>query len=105
MKPSKFSIFFHKNSSTILTVISLAGVAVTAVLATKAGEKSGYILKEKEQELIPVVDDEVEDPDELLPVESPSKLGFADYWKLTWKYHLPTIIAGTITGGTIIFNS
>jgi hypothetical protein len=73
-----------KNSPTILTSLSVAGVVTTTVLAVKATPKAMRLIDEEK---------ETRDKDEL------SK---KDIFKLTWKLYLPSVCVGAATIGCII---
>lgn len=73
------STIIQKNSRTILTVVSVAGVAVTSVLASKSTIRAKEILDTK-----------------------PNNLTTEEKVKLTWKCYIPAMVSGAVTIGSII---
>lgn len=67
-------------ASTILSIISFVGVAVTAVLAAKGGKEAQKIEDEMEQHALDYVDKK-------------------DIRKATWKCYIPAIVSGVVTIG------
>lgn len=66
--------------STILTAVSLVGVAVTGVLSARAGKKAGKIERDLEETRL----------DEVGPIEKA---------QATWKCYIPAVAAGIVTIG------
>lgn len=67
-------------ASTILSIISFVGVAVTAVLAAKGGKEAQKIEDEMEQHALDYVDKK-------------------DIRKATWKCYIPALVSGIVTIG------
>ncbi len=87
----KLGRLLSKNSPTILTGISVAGLLTTVVLAVKATPKVIKIL-EMERNVR-----EHESPNGTI-----DPISKKDIIKLTWKCYLPTAIMGTVTIGCIV---
>lgn len=77
-----------KNSPTILTGLSVAGLLTTTVMAVKATPKA--------LEMIQMEEDLREGRNYSVPMEK------MDVVKLVWKNYIPTVIMGTVTIGCII---
>ena len=91
---SRIVEFGKRNSTTILTIISMLGVVGTAVAsgiaANKAAEEKGRALK---------LENEDTDVPNLTTV--PIKLGYKEYVKRYWKYYIPAVGIGILTCGCI----
>lgn len=84
-----------KNSPTLLTILGVAGLLGTAVMAVRATPKAIRILDEERYHLEGLSEQSVNHE----PVAPFSKL---DIVKLTWKCYIPTVIMGVVTIGGIV---
>jgi len=82
-----------KNSPTILTGLSCAGVFTTAILAVNATPKALKIIEEREYELT---------HEQEGVYHEPIKLSKRDIVKTTWKCYVPAAVVGAVTVGCII---
>lgn len=80
---NKMNYFLRKHSSTILTVISVGGVAATSVLAVKATPKAILLLEEAEK-------------------EKGEKLTILESVKAAWKPYIPAVVTGATTIACIV---
>jgi hypothetical protein len=88
--------FVTKNSPTILTGLSVAGVLATVVMGGKATIKALSILDDEYAEMNP--SSKIQPAIHELTDEFTAK----EMFKLTWKCYVPTAILGTITMGCIM---
>lgn len=84
-----------KNSPTLLTILGVAGLLGTAIMAVRATPKAIRILDEERYHLEDLSEQSVNHE----PVAPFSKLEIV---KLTWKCYIPTVIMGVITIGGIV---
>ena len=75
---TKPNLFLKKNSATILTVASTAGVIITSVLSAKAAIKASRVLAHKEE-------------------KKGEKLTFEETISAVWTIYIPPVVAGIST--------
>jgi len=88
-----------KNSPTILTGLSVAGLVTTTLMGIKATPKAFELLTEEQQKRRNTHMREGLDPDKHLDSGTLTK---KDIIKLTWKCYIPTVVMGTLTITCII---
>lgn len=90
----KSKLLLKKSTPTILSLVSVAGVVTTTVLAIKATPKALRIIEDKKVER---ANDTMS-----LPIEPLTK---TEVVKLTWKCYVPTAIVGVSTVSCIFLNN
>lgn len=89
---SKMSVGIKRYAPEILTTLSVAGLAVTAYLGSKAGYKAGlHVMSEFSARV-----DNTPDDEDVVPL-TPKEI-----IKDTWKFYIPTAVVGVATAVAIV---
>lgn len=92
---NSFKKFMSKNSTNILTGVSIIGVLATTVLAVKATPKAVGIIREEQERIYNT-------PDDPTPTIEEIKIDPKTIIKLTWKLYIPAAVVGVTTIASIV---